>query len=307
MTSAFQPSGVRDKDPHPCLPEIATALQRSEDIGCLWNWPRCGLPSKVHLRSEASSLIADIRDWWSSDHLFFCKHSGEIEAIENGLQQLLQAGLICQELQHCEQNREDAAALLAGSCLNNEATRQCILEILASYASHHTTRLTDALAAWEADELEIQSTPEADDTYDAQEVNFSKSVTELAAQIQEETAKHDRYMRTVEKSLELDAVDRARPAANFVTRTQQNKDNRQRTGTIHPPKVEETPQPAPDLSFVNDVTLPDVAPRIVPNKKTRKAKKDVRVRARPTNMALAMDVASAPAPQPSAKTVSTLR
>ncbi|VDC02223.1 unnamed protein product [Peniophora sp. CBMAI 1063] len=281
------PPGSVDDRPRPCLPEMTVAIERSADIGSLWNWPRCGLPSPVHRRQDEQALIADIRSWWSSDELFFCEESGEVQTLENGLQHLLQAGLICQELAHLEEDREDSAGILRESCLQDEDLRDSIRNVLVTFARDHSTKLKTALTPVEDDEYEARSPAEADDAYDGEDVDFTLSVAELDARLRQETAGHDMYMRTIGKSLELDALDDARAAANQATRKQQNKDNRQRTGMIHPPKAHVDVTAGPDLAFVNDVTLPEVSPRDIVPKKKRVAKKTPRVRARPANQTLA--------------------
>lgn len=275
--------GGTDDAPAACLQELGLYLERASDIGTLWNWPRCGLPSAVHAREDTEDLLEDFSSWWGCSDLFVSEVSGEAQTLENGLVHLLQIGLLCRDVQLASEADASHTLWPSTTILANPDLRDALHDIIVTEATNHIALLHQFLVvAPEADNTEAFPGDEGDD-YDLEDLELAKTVEEHAAELLVESEPQDVYMRTVYKSLDLDAVDSQRIASNAAVRAQQNKDNRQRTGFIHPPKPPAAPKPVPNLAFVNDVELPDVT-ALVANKQSRKKgkqKASVRVRRAP--------------------------
>ncbi|KZV69448.1 hypothetical protein PENSPDRAFT_665797 [Peniophora sp. CONT] len=272
-----------NESPEPCVPELKQFIDNGQDVGNLWNWPRCGMPSAVHRREEGQSLVDDITTWWTANSLFYCEDTGDLQASETALFHLLQAGLLWQELEHSEAGTLTGLNAEGDSILLDESLREHIREVIISGAISHDESLqsilkdynpvVDESLALEGNGLEL---------YDAEEISLTVTVSEHRQQLLALSAPTDGYMSAVQNSLLLESHNDELPAVNAAIRKQQNKDNRQQTGHIHPPRVTAAPRPLPDLSFINDVTLPDVSDAVaVPVKKrSRRSQQNVTIRSR---------------------------
>lgn len=276
----MQPTGGIDDAPAACLNELTQYLERADDIGTLWNWPRCGLPSGLHLREDSEDLLEEFTSWWGSSDLFVSEYSGQAHTLENGLLHLLQIGLLCRDLHVASKTGSSHQHILTPSILDEPDLRDALYEIIVTEATHHVTLLDECLAAPEDADTQHPVSEDQHNDYDNEDVVLAMTVEEHAADLLLDCEPGDVYMRTVQKSLELDAIDAQRVASNAAIRVQQNKDNRQRTGFIHPPKPPALPQSVPNLEFVNDIELPDVTAIVAEKRARRKAKSKAAVRVR---------------------------
>lgn len=253
-------------------------LAKREDIGSLWNWPRCGLPSAFHSQEDRDALLDGLSTWWTSGDLFCSAENGDLRPLECALAHLLQAGLLCQDLDHAQNSRQSACGTLEGTILLDRALRQNIRDMIVEGAVTHNNALQSIMADY--DETAPGSPLlQTDDVqlYDAEAVTFACSVSDHNERLMAECAPPDAYTRTIRTSLLLESRNDDLPHLNAAIRNEQNKENRQRTGHKHPPRAAPTRSLGPDLAFVNDVTLPDVSAVEAEPPKRRKQKPQQRL------------------------------
>lgn len=268
-----QPSGPSAVAPTPCLPEISPYLDRAEDIGTLWNWPHCGLPPAFRERQDGAELLDELTDWWSNIDLFVVPESGEPHALERGLVHLLQVGLLCREIEHVRNESLDADIYESAFLLDDQLQAR-ILDVVVSEANSHKLSVEDALnMATEDDILDSLPGTAGLDEYNAQPLQLTCSVAQHEQRLLQDSNPSEPYLRAVQQTLSLDARDRERVREHAAIRVRQNKDNRQRTGEIHPPRPPPDRPDVPDLDFVEDVMLPDVSDVALPSKRSKPRKR----------------------------------